>query len=131
MTRIKHLLFRSALSVLIRGLFFLLFYGDAVTQLFEVARGDEFIGGDSASYLDQVAVCLPHLHKSLFRVTVFDYIHTTDAGFVDNGSSRNQHCRLSTLLQKSHRRKLARLQSVTAVLNLSFDIQRTRLRRNI
>ena len=78
--------------------FLWLSYGDAVTQLFKVARGDEFISGDSGSDLDQVTICLTELHQTLFGMAVFDHVHTTDSRFIDNSARRNQHCRFNTLL---------------------------------
>ncbi len=76
----------------------LLFYGDPVTQLFEIARRNLFICGNPRFDLNQVAFRLTGLHQSLFGTTIFDHVNTADSRLSDNSSSRNQHRRLSTLL---------------------------------
>jgi hypothetical protein len=66
--------------------------------LFEVARGDLFVCGESRSDLDQVAFSLARLHESLFGVAVFDHVDTTDSRIRRNSTRRHKHRRLSTLL---------------------------------
>src|SRR5215211_1351641 len=79
-------------------LLWLLFYGDPVAQLFEVARCDLLIRGESGFDLDQVAFRLARLYESLFCVTVVDHVDTADSRFRRNCTPRYKHCRLGALL---------------------------------
>src|SRR6185369_9778862 len=109
----------------------LLFHPYPITQLLDVARRHLFICGNARPDLNQVAFCLTGLHHPLLSVSILDNVQTTHARFCHDGTSGNEHSRLSALLQFSHGRKLPRLQRATAVLNLSFDRQRARSRRHV